>query len=66
MPFGQKNAAHAFQRLMDGILREVNFAFVYLDDILVASPDADTHAAHLRQLFWLLAEHGVFINRKKC
>ena len=33
MPFGLKNAAQAFQRLMDGILRDIKFAFVYLDDL---------------------------------
>ena len=33
MPFGLKNAGQAFQRLIDGIL----YAFVYQDDILVAS-----------------------------
>ena len=43
MPFGLKNAAQAFQRLMDGILRDVDFAFVYLDDILIASPDEQSH-----------------------
>ena len=45
MPFGLKNAAQAFQRLMDGLLRHVSFAFVYLDDILVASatPVSYTH-----------------------
>ena len=37
MPFGLKNAAQAFQRMMDGILKDINFVFVYLDDILVAS-----------------------------
>ena len=66
MPFGLKNVAQAFQRLMDGILREVEFIFVYLDDILVASPDEETHKTHLRRLFRLLSSHGIFINRKKC
>ena len=37
MPFGLKNVAQAFQCLMDGIVRDVHFAFIYLDDILVAS-----------------------------
>ena len=66
MPFGLKNAAQAFQRLMDGMLRDVNYAFVYLDDILVASPDEETHARHLRDLFRLLESNGVSINRRKC
>ena len=66
MPFGLKNAAQAFQRLMDGILRDVDFAFVYLDDILIASPDEQSHKEHLRSLFRLLSAHGVAINRKKC
>ena len=66
MPFGLKNAAQAFQRLMDGMLRDITFAFVYLDDILVASPDPASHKKHLRELFQLLQDNGVNINRKKC
>ena len=66
MPFGLKNAAQAFQRLTDGILRSINFAFIHLDDILVASPDHSTHMRHLRQLFELLSRNGISINRKKC
>ena len=31
MPFGLKNSAQAFQRLMDGVLRGLPFVFVYLD-----------------------------------
>ena len=66
MPFGLKNAAQAFQRLMDGIFKEVNFVFVYLDDILVASPNLETHQWHLMEFFTLLSSHGVSINHKKC
>ena len=66
MPFGLKNAAQAFQRLMAGILRNVSFAFVYLDDILIASADPVSHKRHLRELFSLLQENGISINRKKC
>ena len=47
MPFGLKNAAQAFQRMMDGILREIDFVFVYLDDILVASRTQEEHISHL-------------------
>ena len=50
----------------DGILRHIDFVFVYLDDILIASQDAATHKRHLRQLFSLLTSNGISINRKKC
>jgi len=39
LPFGLKNAAQDFQRLMDSVLRVLDFLFLYLDDILVASAD---------------------------
>ena len=66
MPFGLKNAAQSFQRLMDGILRDVPFAFVYLDDILVASHSPQEHHQHLQQLFTLLSSNGLIINKAKC
>ena len=66
MPFGLKNAGQAFQRMMDGILRDIPFAFVYLDDILVASKSQREHLDHLRQVFQLLSSNGLVINRAKC
>ena len=51
MPFGLKNAAQAFQRLMDTVYQGLDFAFVYIEDILVASWDIKTHKEHLRLLF---------------
>ena len=51
---------------MDGMLRYIDFAFVYLDDILIASPDAATHKIHLRKLFRLLSSNGISLNKKKC
>ena len=45
MPFGLKNAAQAFQRLMDTVCQGLEFAFVYIDDILVASKDAVSAAS---------------------
>ena len=66
MPFGLKNAVQSFQRLMGGILRDVPFGFVYLDDILVASRSPQEHSQHLRQIFTLLSSNGLVINRAKC
>ena len=39
MPFGLHNAAQTFQRMMDKIFQGLPHVFVYLDDILVSSPD---------------------------
>ncbi|KAG1936440.1 interleukin-1 receptor accessory protein-like 1-A [Pimephales promelas] len=66
MPFGLKNAAQYFQRLMDSVLRDLPFLFVYLDDILVASTSKSQHLAHLRTLFERLSQHGLIVNPAKC
>ncbi|KAL6490077.1 hypothetical protein MHYP_G00004220 [Metynnis hypsauchen] len=66
MPFGLKNAAQTFQRLMDSVLRDLPFLFVYLDDILVASVSRSEHLHHLRLLFERLSQHGLIINPAKC
>ena len=51
---------------MDGILRDVPFAFVYFDDILVARHSPQEHHQHLQQLFTLLSSNGLVINKAKC
>ena len=66
MPFGLKNAAQAFQRLMDTVLADLPFLFVYLDDVLVASKNMAEHMEYLRTLFSRLAKHGLIIKLKKC
>ncbi|GFS07115.1 Pol polyprotein [Elysia marginata] len=66
MPFGLKNAAQAFQRLMDGILHDLNCCFVYLNDILIASSSPKEQETDLRSVFHLLATNGLVINTQKC
>ena len=66
LPFGVKNAAATFQRLMDVVLQGLPFIFCYLDDILVASSTADQHMQDLRQVFERLRLNGLSINPAKC
>ena len=66
MPFGLNNAAQSFQRFIDLVLRDVPCAFVYLDDILVASLNWQTHTRDLELVFQQLQLHGITINAKKC
>ena len=65
-PFGLKNAAQAFQRLMDTVCQDLRFMFVYLDDILVASKTADEHRVHLAERFARLRAFGLVLNPAKC
>jgi Reverse transcriptase (RNA-dependent DNA polymerase) len=66
MPFGLKNAAQTFQRLMDRIFRHLHFLFTYLDDHLIASCTLEEHHRYLQQFFTLLSENGLQINPAKC
>ena len=50
-PFGLTQAPAYFQRLVNEVLSGFTFAFGYLDDILVFSPDMKSCLEHLRLLF---------------
>ena len=50
-PFGLTQVPVYFQRLINKVLAGLDFAFGYLDDILIYSPDIPTHLKHIRQLF---------------
>ncbi len=66
MPFGLRNAGNTFQRLMDQILGDLPFCFVYVDDILVFSRDLTSHVQHPREVFLLCREYGLTIGLPKC
>ena len=66
MSFGLRNAAQTFQRFMDQVLRGLHFTYNYIDDLLIASPDAQEDNKHLRLVFERLQKHGVVINPVKC
>ncbi|KMQ86146.1 pol polyprotein [Lasius niger] len=66
MPFGLRNAAQTFQRLMDTVLRGLEFCFCYIDDILIASQSEEQHRRHVRQVLTRLRQYGLSINVDKC
>ena len=65
-PFGLAQAPAYFQRLVNEVLLGLTFAFSYLDDILVYSPDMETHLEHLRMLFMRLREADLKLKEVKC
>ena len=51
---------------MDQVFRGLDFVFVYIDDILIASSSPEEHMQHVREVFQRLSNHGILINPSKC
>lgn len=66
MTFGLRNAAQTMQRLMDSVLRGLDFCTCYIDDLFIASESEQQHQEHLRIVLQRLREHGLSINVSKC
>ena len=64
--FGLAQAPAYFQRLVNEVLLELTFAFRYLNDILVYSPDMETHLEQLRILFEKLRKADLKLKEIKC
>ena len=65
-PFGLAQAPAYFQRLINEVLAPFDFAFGYLDDILIYSPDVKTHLKHLELIFQRLCEVDLKLKMEKC
>jgi hypothetical protein len=67
MPFGLTNAPSTFQAAMNDLLRPFlrKFALVFFDDILIYSPDWQTHLLHLQQVLQSLSAHQFYAKLSK-
>lgn len=67
LPFGLKNSAASFQRLMEHVLRDLRgkCCLVYIDDVVVYSRNEMEHFQHLNQVFKCLQDAGLTLNLKK-
>ena len=65
-PFGLAQAPAYFQRLVNEVLSGLTFVFGYLDDILVFSPDMESHLEHLRLLFERFRRADLKLKEVKC
>jgi hypothetical protein len=66
MSFRLRNAAQTFQRFINEVLRDLDFCYAYIDDVLVASTSEDEQEQHLHTLFQRFSEYGVLLNPAKC
>ncbi len=68
MGFGLCNAAATYSRVMNLVLRGLNWkiALAFLDDILVLGKCFEDHLANLRQAFSRFRKYGLRLKPKKC
>ncbi len=68
MHFGLKGAPLTFQRIMNNIFVDMlgNSAYIYLDDIIIASKDMTSHMDTLQEVLKRLQEVGLKLKITKC
>ncbi|GFX87053.1 retrovirus-related Pol polyprotein from transposon opus [Trichonephila clavipes] len=70
MSFGLSGVAPNFQKTIGIILKEVvsvwRFVSVYTDEVIISSPSFTHHVEHIREVFRLLHEAGLTLNKEKC
>lgn len=68
MPFGLSNAPATWQRFIEKVLGpELEpYVFVYLDDIVLCTPDFDSHLQVLREVLDRIFKAGLTVSAEKC
>lgn len=68
MPFGLTNAPATFQSIMNDLFRDLIdiHVQVYLDDILVHTPNRSTNISIVRQVLRRLANNALYCKAEKC
>lgn len=67
LPTGLSNAPELFCRFITSLMSPFSeFTRCYLDDILVFSPDFESHKKALHQVCSLLSENGLHLDFEKC
>ena len=66
LPFGASPCVGIFQRAMENVLRGLSGVHVFLDDILVTGKTREEHLNNLKQVFAVLQDNGLKLQREKC
>ncbi|GFY06747.1 retrovirus-related Pol polyprotein from transposon opus [Trichonephila clavipes] len=68
MPCGLSGVAPNCRKAIDIILQPMigKFVNVYMEDVIISSPSFTQHVKHLKEVFRLLHEAGLTLNKDKC
>jgi len=65
-PMGLLGCPASFQRLMEGVMRNISNIIVYIDDLLVHTTTHEDHLKVLEQVLERLHSHNLKIDLDKC
>ncbi len=65
LTFGLHKTGSTFQRFMDWVLAGLAFAFIYLDDIIIASPSMEQHQQDVEEVYRRLQAADLVIKFEK-
>lgn len=64
---GLHGSAETFQRLVDKLFNDLKtHVFVHLDDLIIVSPDVDTHIRIFEEVFTRLKQNNLILKTEKC
>ena len=66
LPFGLSSSPGIFQSFISHVLDGIDNIIIYQDDILILTPDIDSHNDILRKVLKTLQECGIKLNNDKC
>ncbi|KAI2663139.1 Retrovirus-related Pol polyprotein from transposon 17.6 [Labeo rohita] len=68
MPYGLSNSPSIFQNFMNEIFRDMlnRFVIIYIDDILIYSPNLEEHHRHVTRVLQCQREHHLYLKGEKC
>ncbi|GFS66867.1 hypothetical protein TNCV_230481 [Trichonephila clavipes] len=68
MPSGLSGVAPNFEKAIAIILKQVigKFVNVHRDDVIISSPSFTQHIEHLKEVFRLLQDAGLTLNKENC
>ena len=66
MPFGVRNGTASYQRMMATVLQGIRGVLVYIDDVIIGTPDEEGHLGVLEEVLSRLEEAGLVCKLSKC
>ncbi|XP_061727150.1 uncharacterized protein K02A2.6-like isoform X1 [Cydia pomonella] len=64
--YGLSSSPGIFQRIMSNLLKDIPQVEVFLDDILIGTPDVASHLVTLDKVLRKLHSHGMKLKKSKC